>query len=76
MKIFGKEQNVLFLMNGNTMEFSDILKQLWHSSYANAQSDSKVHVFVGNQGISVYHRFTTVNVIMDLKMKKHFYRVS
>jgi len=35
-------------MNGNTMEFSDTLKQLWHSSYANAQSDSKVHVFVGN----------------------------
>ncbi|MDD4468939.1 MAG: hypothetical protein PHR29_03255 [Acholeplasmataceae bacterium] len=30
------------------MEFSDTLKQLWHSSYANAQSDSKVHVFVGN----------------------------
>ena len=29
------------------MEFSDILKQLWHSSYTNAQSDSKVHVFVG-----------------------------
>ena len=30
------------------MEFSNILKQLWHSSYANALSDSKVHVFVGN----------------------------
>ena len=29
------------------MEFQDILKQLWHSSYANARSDSKVHVFVG-----------------------------
>ncbi len=35
-------------MNGETMEFQDVLKQLWHSSYANAQSDSKVHVFVGN----------------------------
>jgi len=35
-------------MNGNTMEFSDILKQLWHSSYASALSEPKVHVFVGN----------------------------
>ncbi len=31
-----------------TMEFSDILKQLWHSSYANALSDPKIHVFKGN----------------------------
>ena len=31
-----------------TMEFQDTLKQLWHSSYASALSDSKVHVFVGN----------------------------
>ena len=38
----------MFLMSGETMEFSDILKQLWHSSYANARSDPKVHVFVGN----------------------------
>ena len=30
------------------MEFTDILKQLWHSSYASALSDSKVHVFAGN----------------------------
>ena len=30
------------------MEFSDILKQLWHSSYVNARTDPKVHVFVGN----------------------------
>jgi hypothetical protein len=30
------------------MEFSDILKQLWHSSYASALSEPKVHVFVGN----------------------------
>ena len=30
------------------MEFSDILKQLWHSSYVNAQTDPKIHVFVGN----------------------------
>ena len=30
------------------MEFSDILKQLWHSSYASALSEPKVHVFAGN----------------------------
>jgi hypothetical protein len=30
------------------MEFSDTLKALWHSSYASALSDHKVHVFVGN----------------------------
>ena len=35
-------------MNGETMEFSDILKQLWHSSYVNARTDPKIHVFVGN----------------------------
>ena len=37
-----------FMMNGETMEFSDILKQLWHSSYSDALTDPKVHVFVGN----------------------------
>lgn len=31
-----------------TMEFSDTLKALWHSSYANALSDPKIHVFKGN----------------------------
>ena len=30
------------------MEFSDTLKALWHSSYASALSEPKVHVFVGN----------------------------
>lgn len=30
------------------MEFADILKQLWHSSYVNARTEPKVHVFVGN----------------------------
>jgi len=30
------------------MEFADILKELWHSSYLDARSDHKVHVFVGN----------------------------
>ena len=41
-------QKDMFPMIGDTMEFNDTLKALWHSSYANAQSDSKVHVFVGN----------------------------
>ena len=35
-------------MNGDTMEFQDVLKQLWHSSYANALTEPKLHVFVGN----------------------------
>jgi hypothetical protein len=30
------------------MEFSDILKSLWHSSYSDALTDPKVHVFKGN----------------------------
>ena len=30
------------------MEFSDTLKELWHSSYASALLDPKVHVFAGN----------------------------
>ena len=30
------------------MEFSDLLKKLWHSSYVSTLSDPKVHVFVGN----------------------------
>jgi len=30
------------------MEFADKLKQLWHSSYASALSEPKVHVFVGS----------------------------
>ena len=48
MRKFGKEQKDMFLMNGESMEFTDILKRLWHSSYANALSDPKVHVFKGN----------------------------
>lgn len=35
-------------MNGEFMEFSDLLIKLWHSSYVNALSDPKVHVFKGN----------------------------
>ncbi len=30
------------------MEFSDILKQLWHSSYSDALTEPKLHVFKGN----------------------------
>ena len=38
----------MYQKNGETMEFSDTLKQLWHSSYASVLSEPKVHVFVGN----------------------------
>ena len=38
----------MYQKNGETMEFSDTLKQLWHSSYTSALSEPKVHVFVGN----------------------------
>jgi len=41
-------QKDMFLMIGDTMEFSDVLKELWHSSYVNARTNPKVHVFVGN----------------------------
>lgn len=30
------------------MEFQDVLKQLWHSSYSDALTEPKVHVFKGN----------------------------
>ena len=30
------------------MEFSDTLKELWHSSYSDARTNPKVHLFVGN----------------------------
>jgi hypothetical protein len=35
-------------MNGDIMEFADVLKELWHNSYSDAQSEPKVHIFVGN----------------------------
>ena len=38
----------MFPTIGDSMEFSDILKSLWHSSYSDALTDHKVHVFVGN----------------------------
>ena len=41
-------QKDMFPMIGDTMEFSDVLKELWHSSYVNARTNPKVHVFVGN----------------------------
>ena len=30
------------------MEFSDLLKKLWHSSYVSALSNPKIHIFKGN----------------------------
>ncbi len=30
------------------MQFADLLKEMWHSSYSDALTDPKVHVFVGN----------------------------
>ena len=39
---------ILKRLYGDTMEFSDVLKQLWHSSYASALTEPKIHVFVGN----------------------------
>ena len=41
-------QKDMFPMIGDTMEFKDTLKQLWHSSYASALTEPKIHVFVGN----------------------------
>ena len=48
MKMISMKENQKKEMNGETMEFSDILKRLWHSSYTSALSDPKVHVFKGN----------------------------
>ena len=33
---------------GDHMEFQDVLKQLWYSSYLDARSEPKVHIFAGN----------------------------
>ena len=41
-------QKDMFPMIGDTMEFSDTLKELWHSSYSDARTNPKVHIFVGN----------------------------
>jgi len=38
----------MFPTIGDHMEFADILKSLWHSSYSDALTDPKVHVFKGN----------------------------
>lgn len=38
----------MYQKNGETMEFTDILKRLWHSSYVNALSEPKIHIFKGN----------------------------
>ena len=48
MKKYMIWQKDMFPMIGDIMEFSDVLKELWHSSYINARTNPKVHVFAGN----------------------------
>ena len=61
------------------MEFSDLLKKLWHSSYVSALSDPKVHVFMGNtRHISVSpffnsnceHGFEEEKALLQGKLRK------
>ncbi len=61
------------------MEFSDILKQFWHSSYVNALSDPKIHIFKGNsRHISVSpffnsncdHGFEEEKALLQGKLRK------
>ena len=61
------------------MEFTDILKQLWHSSYVNALSDPKIHIFKGNsRHISVSpffnancdHGFEEEKALLQGKLRK------
>ena len=60
----------MFLMNGDSMEFSDILKQLWHSSYVNALSEPKVHVFAGNSRHISVSPFYNANCDMGFESEK------
>ena len=69
----------MFHMNGETMEFVDNLKQLWHTSYVSALSDPKIHVFVGNsRHISVSpfynancdHGFEEEKTLLQGKLRK------
>ena len=69
----------MYQKNGETMEFSDTLKQLWHSSYASVLSEPKVHVFVGNsRHISVSpffnsncdHGFEEEKALLQGKLRK------
>ena len=57
-------------MNGEFMEFSDILKQLWHSSYVNALSEPKIHVFVGNSRHISISPFFNSNCDMGFEEEK------
>ena len=57
-------------MNGETMEFVDTLKQLWHSSYANALSEPKLHVFVGNSRHISVSPFFNSNCDMGFESEK------
>ena len=52
------------------MEFSDILKQLWHSSYVNARSNPKVHVFAGNSRHISISPFFNANCDMGFEEEK------
>ena len=70
MRKFGKWQKDMFLMNGESMEFTDILKRLWHSSYANARIDHKVHVFVGNSRHISVSPFFNSNCDMGFEEEK------
>ena len=52
------------------MEFVDTLKQLWHSSYANALSEPKLHVFVGNSRHISVSPFFNSNCDMGFESEK------
>jgi len=52
------------------MEFSDILKQLWHSSYSDALTDPRVHVFAGNSRHISVSPFFNANCDMGFEEEK------
>ena len=59
-------------MNGETMEFSDLLKKLWHSSYSDALTDPKVHVFAGNSRHISISPFYNANCDYGFEEEKAF----
>jgi hypothetical protein len=52
------------------MEFADTLKQLWHSSYSDALTDPKVHVFVGNSRHISVSPFYNANCVYGYEEEK------
>ena len=52
------------------MEFADILKQLWHSSYSDALTEPKVHVFAGNSRHISVSPFFNSNCDMGFESEK------